>query len=293
MDDDDFLALEYAEEEDGSEGASTGDEEADDSSQGSSFQSYTIEMIGSKLLTLQADLRVRLIDWATRLVIQSISELIQTSRRLPTYTSERLRDDPYLDIDLDGTIEQYIVNPQSKPEAIRVFKRAKTGHSVLLIIDSSFSMSGQKIVMAAAAAATICHLFESRDIAVVHFGTKGKIIKRFDEEVSAETLVEQIFALVPKGFTNIYAGLKVGLDELGARKQYRFTAILISDCDANTGKTPSIIAWKLHGLKIITIPPSINDFLANLIRREARGELFAANKVIDIPVILKRIFEAN
>ncbi|MFX0117073.1 MAG: VWA domain-containing protein, partial [Candidatus Hodarchaeota archaeon] len=221
MDDDDFFGFEYLDTDESLEGATEGDAGSEDSSQGSTFQSYAIEMIGSKLLTLQADLRVRLIDWATRLVIQSVSDLIQTSRRLPTYTSEKLRDDPYLDIDLDGTIDQYIVNPQSKHEAVRVFKRAKTGHSVLLIIDSSFSMSGQKIVMAAAAAATICHLFESRDIAVVHFGTKGKIIKRFDEEVSTEALVEQIFALIPKGFTNVYQGLKVGLDELGSRKQYR------------------------------------------------------------------------
>ncbi|MHA2370097.1 MAG: vWA domain-containing protein [Candidatus Hodarchaeales archaeon] len=292
MDDDDFLDFEYLDSDEPFDAAAEGKENSEDAPQ-ATFQSYTIEMVGNVLLSLQADLRVRLVDWATRLVIQMTSELLQTSRKLPKYTSERLRDDPYLDIDLDGTIEQYIVDPQRKSDAVRVFKRSKTGHSVLLIIDSSYSMSGQKIVMAAAAAATICHLFEARDIAVVHFGTKGEIVKSFDEEVSAEALVEQIFALIPKGFTNVYAGLKVGLDELGARKQYRFTAILLSDCDTNTGKIPSIIAWKLRGLKIITIPPSINDFMANLIARESRGEIFEAEKVMDIPIILKRIFDTN
>ncbi|MFW9916367.1 MAG: VWA domain-containing protein [Candidatus Thorarchaeota archaeon] len=292
MDDDDFLGFEYLDSDEPFEAAREGKEDSGDVPQ-TTFQSYTIEMVGNVLLSLQADLRVRLVDWATRLVIQMTSELLQTSRKLPKYSSERLRDDPYLDIDLDGTIEQYIVDPQRKSDAVRVFKRSKTGHSVLLIIDSSYSMSGQKIVMAAAAAATICHLFEARDIGVVHFGTKGEIIKSFDEEVSAEALIEQIFALIPKGFTNVYAGLKVGLDELGARKQHRFTAILLSDCDTNTGKIPSIIAWKLRGLKIITIPPSINDFMANLIARESRGEIFEANKVMDIPIILKKIFDAN
>jgi Mg-chelatase subunit ChlD len=292
MDDDDFLDFEYLDSDESFDAAAEGKEDSEDAPQ-ATFQSYTIEMVGNVLLSLQADLRVRLVDWATRLVIQMTSELLQTSRKLPKYTSERLRDDPYLDIDLDGTIEQYIVDPQRKSDAVRVFKRSKTGHSVLLIIDSSYSMSGQKIVMAAAAAATICHLFEARDIAVVHFGTKGEIVKSFDEEVSAEALVEQIFALIPKGFTNVYAGLKVGLDELGAREQYRFTAILLSDCDTNTGKIPSIIAWKLRGLKIITIPPSINDFMANLIARESRGEIFEAEKVMDIPIILKRIFDTN
>ncbi|MHA2497533.1 MAG: vWA domain-containing protein [Candidatus Hodarchaeales archaeon] len=292
MDDDDFLDFEYLDSDEPFDAAAEGKENSEDAPQ-ATFQSYTIEMVGNVLLSLQADLRVRLVDWATRLVIQMTSELLQTSRKLPKYTSERLRDDPYLDIDLDGTIEQYIVDPQRKSDAVRVFKRSKTGHSVLLIIDSSYSMSGQKIVMAAAAAATICHLFEARDIGVVHFGTKGEIVKSFDEEVSAEALVEQIFALIPKGFTNVYAGLKVGLDELGARKQYRFTAILLSDCATNTGKIPSIIAWKLRGLKIITIPPSINDFMANLIARESRGEIFEAEKVMDIPIILKRIFDTN
>jgi len=64
----------------------------------------------------------------------------------------------------------------------------------------------------------------------------------------------------------------------------------LSDCDVNYGKVPSIIAWKLHGLKIIAISLSINEFVADLLRKETRGELFYAEKVKDIPIILKKIF---
>ena len=70
----------------------------------------------------------------------------------------------------------------------------------------------------------------------------------------------------------------------------KYTAILTSDCDVNTGKIPSMIAWKLRGLKIITIPPKVNEFIADLIVKDTRGDLFHAEKVRDIPIILKKIF---
>lgn len=250
-----------------------------------------IELIGDILLDLQEEVRAQIVSWATQLVIQTTSEQIKSQRKRPMYISEKPKDDRYLDLDLDSTIENLFVDPSDKAEAIRVFNRAQSGHSVLLIIDSSYSMSGKKLVMAAAAAATISHLFSSRDIAVIHFGTKASILKHFDHEISTESLVEQIFSLIPKGLTNLHQGLKVGIDELGARKQTNYTAILLSDCDLNTGKVPSMIAWRLQGLKIITFPP-VNEFIAKQLEKDARGEIFHAEKVLDIPLILQGIFEA-
>ena len=43
-------------------------------------------------------------------------------------------------------------------------------------------------------------------------------------------------------------------------------------------------------MKIITIPP-VNEFMADLITRDAQGEQFSTEKVMDIPIILKNIFE--
>lgn len=143
--------------------------------------------------------------------------------------------------------------------------------------------------MAAAAAATIAHLFDSTDIGIVHFGTKGEILKHFDSEESIQSIVEKIFNLIPRGLTNIYQGLKVGVEELGQRKQSSYTAILLSDCDVNTGKIPSVIAWKLQGMKIITFPP-VNDFVADILKKETRGELYHTLYVKDIPKILRQIF---
>jgi MoxR-like ATPase len=251
-----------------------------------------IEMIGSVLLELQADVRKRVVNWATKLLIQQTSELLGVRRNIPRYVSEKPKRQ-FLDIDLDGTIETVIENPLQKSEALRVFNRVRADHSALLIIDSSFSMSGKKVVLAAALAATVSHIFDAQNIAVIHFGTKGHILKRFDIEMSPETLVEQIFSLTPKGLTNIYQGLKVGIEELGERKQGKFTAFLLSDCDVNSGKVPSVIAWRLPGLKIITMPPAVNDFVAQIIAKETRGQIYPATTPRDIPLILRQIFSKN
>ncbi|MFW9779792.1 MAG: AAA family ATPase [Candidatus Heimdallarchaeota archaeon] len=251
-----------------------------------------IEMVGSVLLELQADVRKRVVHWATRLLIQETSELLGIRRNIPRYVSERPKRE-FLDFDLDGTIEKVMEDPIRKFEALRVFNRARADHSALLIIDSSYSMSGKKVVLAAALAATVSHIFDTQNIAVIHFGTKGHVLKRFDIEMSPETLVEQIFSLTPKGLTNIYLGLKVAIEELGERKHGKYTAFLMSDCDVNAGKVPSVIAWRLPGLKIITMPPEVNDFVAGIIAKETRGEIFPAANARDIPLILRQIFSRN
>jgi len=248
-----------------------------------------LEMVGTVLQDMQQDLRKRIIEWATRLVVQETSDLLKSNRRLPRYESHRPKNNHILDFDLDSTIDNFFENPKNKYDAIRVLNRVKSGHSVLLIIDSSFSMSKHKLVMAAAAASTVCHLFDSSDIAVVHFGTKAKIMKHFDDVLSPESLVEQIFGLSPKGLTNIYQAMKVSIEELGDRKQSKYTVILLSDCDLNCGKMPTFIAWKLQGLKIITFPP-VNEFIADLLKKETRGAVFHAVRVKDIPLILRNIF---
>ncbi|MHA2203321.1 MAG: vWA domain-containing protein [Candidatus Hodarchaeales archaeon] len=248
-----------------------------------------IELVGSVLLELQAETKQKIIDWATQLIINTTSEQVGRQWKKPKYISEKLKKEHYLDLDIDKTIENIVDNPIDKINAIQVLHRERKGHSVLLVIDSSYSMSGKKLVMAAAAAATIAHLFDSTDIGIVHFGTKGAILKHFDAEESIQSIVEKIFNLIPRGLTNIYQGLKVGVEELGQRKQSSYTAILLSDCDVNTGKIPSVIAWKLQGLKIITFPP-VNDFIADILQKETRGELFRTFFVKDIPKILREIF---
>ncbi|UCE12949.1 MAG: VWA domain-containing protein [Candidatus Heimdallarchaeota archaeon] len=248
-----------------------------------------IELIGSVLLELQAETKQKVVEWATQLLINTTFEQIGGKWKKPKYQSERIKGNHYLDLDLDRTIENLVDNPFDKTNAIQVLNREHKGHSVLLIIDSSYSMSGRKLVMAAAAAATIAHLFDSTDIAIIHFGTKGSILKHFDSEESIQSIVERIFNLIPKGLTNIYQGLKVGIEELGQRKQSSYTAILLSDCDVNTGKIPSVIAWRLQGLKIITFPP-VNDFIADILKNETKGELFHSPNVLDIPKILRQIF---
>jgi Mg-chelatase subunit ChlD len=248
-----------------------------------------IELVGSVLLDLQAETKKKVIDWATQLIINTTSEQVGRQWKKPKYISIRKKEDHYLDLDIEKTIENIIDNPIDKTNAIQVLNRERKGHSVLLLIDSSYSMSGRKLVMAAAAAATIAHLFDSADIGIVHFGTKGAILKHFDVEESIQSIVEKIFNLIPRGLTNIYQGLKVGVEELGQRKQSTYTAILLSDCDVNTGKIPSVIAWKLQGLKIITFPP-VNDFIADILKKETRGEIFHTSYVKDIPKILRQIF---
>ncbi|OLS26950.1 MAG: hypothetical protein HeimC3_06080 [Candidatus Heimdallarchaeota archaeon LC_3] len=166
---------------------------------------------------------------------------------------------PGLDFDLEATIEQTM---EKYPEGIPVLgmddivgiDRVQRKKSGVLILDTSGSMFGERNINAALTAAIMAYSMRKDDYSVVAFNTKAFLIKKFDEDIRVQDIVDRILDLEAIGHTNIEDALKIGARELNKLKTRFKWAILFTDGVYNKGKDPRYLAREFKKLHVINLP---------------------------------------
>ena len=167
--------------------------------------------------------------------------------------------EPGLDFDLEETIDQTM---ERYPDGIPVLgindivgiDRVQRKKSGVLILDTSGSMFGERNINAALTAAIMAYSMRKDDYSVIAFNTKAFIIKKFDEEMKVQDIVDRILDLEAIGHTNIEDALKVGARELRRLKTRFKWAILFTDGVYNKGKDPRYLAREFKKLHVINLP---------------------------------------
>jgi len=192
------------------------------------------------------------------------------------------------EIDLDRTIEEIIQNPVPSYENIYVIERKKRHKSVVIIMDASGSVQGEKLAMAAVAVASIATNLEGRDeYGVVLFSERVNILKRIDQQKPLDEIIRQVLEIVPEGRTDIGAGLLAGLNEINRATSEQKMAILLTDGQQNMGHDPLALARRFPQLHVINLPGGKEDF-SQKIAKCAKGEFIKVNSMLDVPkAILK------
>ena len=251
---------------------------------------------GLELLTLiyehlHGELRKKSRKWAAKLLLRLVGQQLGTQHKLPEYQSK-----PFMaggiDLDLDGTVERIIENPvRPNPEDFRVLERVKKRKRCVLILDHSFSMTGEKLLMAACATGTIALMLESTDFGIIGFNTFPTSIKRIGERIHPEKLVDKVLGLRAQGYTNIKAALNYALDEL---KRYELStsdetvAVLLSDGEPTVGGSPVEVAKSFQGLHVIGFPRSIR-WICQALAKNGQGKCVFVNEVRDIPNAISNV----
>jgi Mg-chelatase subunit ChlD len=88
----------------------------------------------------------------------------------------------------------------------------------------------------------------------VAFNTKAFLIKKFDEDIRVQDIVDRILDLEAIGHTNVEDGLKIGTRELNKLKTRFKWAILFTDGVYNKGKDPRYLAKEFKKLHVINLP---------------------------------------
>ena len=107
---------------------------------------------------------------------------------------------------------------------------------MVVILDMSLSMTGDKIALTALAAAIL--RLKLDHIAVVCFDTKAHELVAMAEPITPEDLVRRILRVPAQGFTNVNAGLKMGLDQLRQGGRRERVGIVMTDGVANVDGDP-------------------------------------------------------
>jgi Mg-chelatase subunit ChlD len=188
------------------------------------------------------------------------------------------------DLDLEASLE----NPRPWSSADLILHRHVPREvEVVVILDMSLSMTGEKLALTALAAAILKIKLEH--VAVISFDTIAHVLVRAGEAVSVRELVRRILEVPAQGYTNIEAGLKAGLRELESSKRKERIGIILTDGHANVGWDPVRVALRFPRMHVVQVgrEDRVGTQTCERMARAARGLRYRAVVYGQLPGVVR------
>ena len=186
------------------------------------------------------------------------SAVLQRAARLvgPLKAATRNVREPLLEpwggeLDVEATVENLLGKPHPEPGDLIVRRRVDRRHQVVLMVDTSLSMAGEKMALGAVAAAVLALKLRAGDLAVVLFADGARTVLRFGEEVEPAELVRRMLAVPCGGGTDIAAALRLGHAELQRGRDPGRCGLLVSDGVYTSGADPLPAAARFGALHVL------------------------------------------
>ena len=224
-------------------------------------------------------------------IIQSALRI--SGRGLRPETIKTVPFSPGLDeFDLDATLEEILTEPQyvNYPDIVGIERvaRKKVG---TIILDTSGSMAGQKLLTAATAAAVASYHLRHDKYSLIAFNTVASLIKTMEQKATIDYIVDTILETEPAGYTNITDGLKTGYEQYRRVPRQESWTILITDGIANRGGPPEEHARKFQNLHVLQTPGTHpqGEETCQRIAQLGRGRHVKVNAYTEVPRALMRL----
>jgi Mg-chelatase subunit ChlD len=227
---------------------------------------------------------------AARLAVPRPRRDLAVRRGAGELVSVRYRDGSD-DIDLDRTVEQLAEHPVPEDEDIVVREQIRTRRSVVLLVDVSGSMRGERIRTAAATVGALAGELVRDDLAVVAFWSDAAVLAHLGHRVPPQRLLDAMLRIPARGLTNIAFPLQVARRELARVPARDARAVLLSDCVHNAGPDPRPLAARLPRLDVLFDTSGEQDpELAHDLARLGGGRLRPIRTYRDVAPALGELF---
>ena len=195
------------------------------------------------------------------------------------------------DIDLDLTLEMLAERPVPDDEDIIVRERVRARRSVVLAVDVSGSMKGERVRTAAAIVGALAAELSHDRLAVIAFWSDAAVLSRLGDPVRAMELLDDMLRIPAKGLTNIAFPLQLAATQLAGVPERNARVILLSDCVHNAGPDPRPFAGRLPRLDVLLDTSGEKDVeLGRELARIGRGAFRAIRSFHDIAPALGEVF---
>ena len=203
------------------------------------------------------------------------------------------------DLDLDRTLEALVANPvpdENDDRWLLTQERVRTRRSVVLAVDVSGSMKGERIRTAAATVGAIAGELADDDLAVIAFWSDAAVLHRLGAPARPSDLLDLLLSVPARGLTNVGFPLQLAARELSRVPARDARVLLLSDCVHNAGPDPRTFAARLPRLDVlldIGTPPGEHDLeLGRDLAHAGRGTLRPIHHHRDVAPALTAIFTA-
>ncbi|MBD0324655.1 MAG: VWA domain-containing protein [Aldersonia sp.] len=195
------------------------------------------------------------------------------------------------DIDLDRTIEVLAENPAPEDEDVIVRERVQRRRSVVLVVDVSGSMRGERVRNAAATVGALAAELARERLATVAFWSDAAVLVGLDETVAPMTVLDLLLRIPTRGLTNVGFGLELARKQLAGVPPSQTRVLLLSDCVHNAGPDPRLVAARLPRLDVLLDVSGEHDTdLARDLARAGRGRIRSVREYRDVAPALNAMF---
>jgi Mg-chelatase subunit ChlD len=195
------------------------------------------------------------------------------------------------DVDLDRTIEVLAERPVPDDTDIIVRERARTRRCVVLAVDVSGSMRGERVRNAAATVGALAAVLRDDTLGVLAFWSDAAMVLRLGARAEPLSLLDDLLAIPARGLTNVAFPLELARRELAAARYRDQRVLLLTDAVHNAGPDPRTAAAALPRLDVLLDVTGEHDLaLGQELAAAGDGHLYRITGHRDVAPALVRAF---
>jgi Mg-chelatase subunit ChlD len=195
------------------------------------------------------------------------------------------------ELDLERTLEAIAGDPFPEETDIVVRERVRQRRSVVLVVDVSGSMKGERVRTAAATVGALAGELARDDLAVVAFWSDAAVLVRMGEQVAPLAVLDLLLRVPTQGLTNVTFALETAARQLAGVPSRDARVLLLSDCVHNAGADPRLTAARLPRLDVLVDTSGEVDVeLGRDLARAGRGRARLVRDHRDVAAGLTAVF---
>jgi Mg-chelatase subunit ChlD len=195
------------------------------------------------------------------------------------------------ELDLERTLEAIVGEPFPQGTDMIVRERVRQRRSVVLVVDVSGSMKGERVRTAAAAVGALAGELARDRLAVVAFWSDAAVLVRRGQQVAPLAVLDLLLRVPTQGLTNVTFALESASRQLAGLPPQDARVLLLSDCVHNAGPDPRLTAAWLPRLDVLLDTSGEHDVLLGRdLARAGRGRVRLVRGHRDVAASLTAVF---
>jgi magnesium chelatase subunit D len=195
------------------------------------------------------------------------------------------------DLDLDRTLDRWSGPWPPRAEDLVTRSWFAPRRALCLLVDSSGSMSGLAVAIAAVAAASVVLASDGRlSPGIVAFSGQVRVLQAQGTRRPADGLVGELVGLRGHGLTDLAAALRAAAAQLATAPATERVAVLLSDCQPTAGPDPALALRGINTLHVLCPRPTTDaERAAAALARRGGGLCRPVRGLADVAPALTRV----